>query len=282
MALTEANAVLWHATPAALSILKDDSFQLTFAGGTESDNRHPNRQFYLSCSRIPHGGYSMGEYYKNTQFKFQLDGQQLAHRFRIIPVRYWGDLGRDDRSRDENEDRIVSNNHEIRPASKYITALHVFVPTEDDLSEREIQRNILLQITEMGRERGVRVLYYLNKTAYQLADARRATDECPTYGPEYRDPISYGGMDAFKKREAARLASILDWVETGESSDPDVKNRVRWHDFHYGFSADVHNARSSKDTATQKQLQRLARIMFKNKVGSVRKLVELAQKKWDS
>ncbi len=275
--LVEANAVLWHSTSRAPKIIADDCFQLTFAGGTHSDNLSPGKQFYLSCSRIPHGGYSHSEYYKNVQFKFQLDGQKLAHRFRIIPVQYWGgEMARQYRERDENEDRVVTAEHEIRPASKYTTALHVFIPSDEDLDRNNHNRRALLQLAEPNN---FKILYYRDAKAYQLADMRKATTESPVFGPaEFHEPYDNSG---FMVKEEARLKAIADWLETGKSED-EYQMRCSWSfDYHTSVECDVHNARSYKLPAIQKQLQRISKSLTKSGAKSVQQLVKMAQEKWN-
>ena len=131
--------IVYHGTSIdrLLSILKDDTILLTPT--TSESDRLQNKFYYLSVSRIKYGGYMMSG---DLKVNIVLDGQKLSNKYKGISVDYWGDEG--DKSvkhknrntymrnkRDENEDRLITNDDEIKNAHKYIKEIHIKTNIED-------------------------------------------------------------------------------------------------------------------------------------------------------
>jgi hypothetical protein len=310
--LTEATAHLWHSTGGSVEIIKTNTFQLTFSGGTQADNRSDKYHFYLSCSRIPDGGYTHGDSKTGVQVNLELDGQKLAQNYRIDPIKYWGDWtvkASEPESRrryDENEDRIWSRKPTIPDARKYIVTAHVYLPPvrEDYMWNQEQKKNVpklshdytsgpqhprIFSIFEMAQTSGVPFLFYNNFKAYKLADRRRAIeidfskislDDKDEYKPFYSSEESDDReVERVVGDEVYGLKPMIDWLENPAS--PESK-RMYWKRYCYGdfwrsAECDVHNARQTKLPKTQEQLGRLSRLMRKRGVSSIKDLVLKAQ-----
>lgn len=277
--LHEATANLYHVTSlwSAVQIAKDNEFALTFAPATPADSKSKKRAFYMSCSRLPFGGYSMGyTYHKNTAATLQLDGIKLSQRYRIVPVAYWGSdydkLEFDKRRRyDENEDRIESDQPYIEDAIRYIKCCHVYVPVEH--MNNDFEHGHLI---ELSKVKLFKVLYYTDFAAFKLLDTRRASTELPEGRPHLAVPEPYtrhgsdGTFEDVKKTVA--------WLEHPE--DPANRDyfdkRAHYHDFINACRCDLHNIRSYKTHESQALLAQFAKLLSKYG-NSVKKAIDNAQ-----
>lgn len=270
--VNESHRPLYHATSlgAALSIINTNTFQLTFAGGTSSDNSHGRKMFYLSTSRLPNGGYTVNDYHANPNCKFELDGTLLSQNHEIKPVDYWG-IARSSkhRSADENEDRIWSQKPSIRNAAKYIVALHVFVPKREDPMHKMVH-----DLIEQSKQGKIDIIFYNNLDAYKLVDKRRAIQPEDPNSVEYNIPYKSNYM----ARSIEDLRKTCEWLKDPTPNDFWHK-RAYGFDFHSGVEADVHNMRSVKTQEAQDVLYDIARLMRKTNSRSIKELVKKAQDK---
>lgn len=270
--LQEALGSLWHSTSlsAIVKMLETDKIQLTFSGGTQSDNVNQNKFFYLSCSRLPNGGYTVGDYHKNANCKLELDWARLSQRYAIGPVNYWGDIGgtlsaSDRRRWDENEERVWLNSPSI-PLRRVLRAIHVYVPPDFSHEQEKWRLKTILASD-------CQVIVYNTLSAYQLVDRRRAVAN-PVI--DQKEPELY--KTSWEDRSAEKLASDIDWLE--DPLKPTDGRGHLYHDYWRVLEADVHNIRSAKTEAAQIQLQRLGRLLVKRRLRSIKDLVLQVQKEY--
>lgn len=274
--ITESTPILYHSTSiSALSaITRDDRIELTFSGGTNADNLHSTKWFYLACSHSKVGGY-MQHIYKYSA-TLVLDGNALGQRYTIKPCQYWGDMKGftvDQRIKaDENEERVWAHTSTIKPASLYVKAAHVLYK----LDVGQEFPAIATELAELSNSPWP-VYYYTEKQAFMVQDIRKAVTS-PIIGDiKEWEPYTRSDPD----RDARDLNIIMDWIDDPNSEDEKVKElahkRAYHFDFHSSVECDVHNIRSRKTASAQAALQRLAGLMRKYKVKSVKELVLNAQ-----
>jgi hypothetical protein len=83
--------VLYHATQLgnAVSILRDNTFNLTNTLGLKSERGIQKKFYYISFARSLTSGYY---YFENPQkgiVYFKIDGDKLGNRYKGLPVDYW-------------------------------------------------------------------------------------------------------------------------------------------------------------------------------------------------
>lgn len=116
----------------AYQILKSDKFKLSVTSGTPSD-QHGSKLYFFSMARN-----LSSSYFNVHEFSviFKLDGRKLKQNYKGRPVGYW-DMKKT--GRNEEEDRIVTDEPYIKNATKYIDELHILLPTKfniDSMSDR--------------------------------------------------------------------------------------------------------------------------------------------------
>jgi hypothetical protein len=271
ISLLETHRRLYHATDARAARLigEQDAIALTFAPSTPADNKGDGL-FYLSCSRIPHGGYEMSKTKENAAIKLELDADLLSHRYKIKPVAYWGDMAasatdpQQRRSLDENEDRVWSDQPYIKPASKYVLCVHIFIGN----TQNEFVLEDLAAI-----QKTLPCAYYTDYGAYKSVDRRRST---PTWEPPAYE-LPYDRYTGDKDRWVRDAEPAIAWLQ----NPTDPANREFYHkrgyyrDYISSISCDLHNMRSYKTPAAQDCLMRFGRLIRKH--GSLKKLVDWAQ-----
>lgn len=261
--LAEANWLLYHYTSlnAAAKIVEDGEFHLIFAGGTEAErNINGKYHYYLSCSRVPEGGYNVNMYARNPHAIFQLDGRKISHRYAVRPVRYWPaewtkDAGSEQRRKaDENEDRILANVDSM-PLNNAV-ALHVYVPAgmKVDDSYGFWKKEAVESLMNQNK---LPVFWYDSMAAFRILDTRRAIKP-----PEI--PVEAERVPPYQRsdRSARDLNGLVDWLEN--PNDKGDNNRRYYYDYISVASADVHNAKSRHEPEVRAALLRLSKFLRKN------------------
>ena len=123
--------VVYHKTTIknAYNILKEDRFKLVTSIGVSPEGvldskRKKFDSYYMSTARVRSNTFFDYEY---STVVFNLNGRKLSQRYHGKPVNYWGA----DMFKFESEDRIYSSNPYIKPASKYIEEIHVYISDND-------------------------------------------------------------------------------------------------------------------------------------------------------
>lgn len=136
--------VLYHATQLqhAVSILKDNTFNLTNAVGLKAERGIQKKFYYISFARSLTSGYY---YFENPQkgiVYFKIDGDKLGNRYKGLPVDYWSSPSETERSlirqkSMENEDRVISDSPDIPNASSYIQEIYVYVGESEGVKDMD-------------------------------------------------------------------------------------------------------------------------------------------------
>lgn len=221
--------IVYHATSLykAARIAETDTFQLSPAFASDTEQRHTGgRMFYLSTTRSKHGSYSRDttpNYQGSVMLK--LDGRKLSERYKGGAVDYWGPRWRrDDPSKHEMEDRIMSDEPVIPNASDYILEIHVLLLPE----LTKPNRANLLQLKKLGKP--VYLYQASNQReaqAYILMDKRRAVPltqfTMKPATPDELKPSYLGTMD----RAASKRSISRHQVRTSGKPQP-ARDLSRW------------------------------------------------------
>jgi hypothetical protein len=136
--------VLYHATQLgnAVSILRDNTFNLTNTLGLKAERGIQKKFYYISFARSLTSGYY---YFENPQkgiVYFKIDGDKLGNRYKGLPVDYWSSPSETERGlirqkKMENEDRVISDSPEIPNATSYIQEIYVYVGESEGVKDMD-------------------------------------------------------------------------------------------------------------------------------------------------
>ena len=143
--------VLYHATHLSSFIKINDSNSIflsnVFVGQADNRSLQKGKAFYLSCSRVPWNGYSRSIGTRDGVI-IKLDGRKLSQHYKGTAFDYWGKEfrtpgeysgngpieDRQDWYNDETEDRILSDDPEIKNFSSYILEVHICLDLEERIN----------------------------------------------------------------------------------------------------------------------------------------------------
>lgn len=174
---------LYHYSTDAISTDMFDSgvFKLSQLYDDAEMERTGDYKYFLSCSRIPRGGYNWMMSEKFTHTIFQLDANKLSYNYKIIPVNAsYSDNGavkyHSDRHKDENEDRVLSKSKQI-PFRGNVVAVHQFLPSNISRSPEYKYMKIKMKdvIIPFCRDNNISLYIYNDIAALGHLDIRKAT-----------------------------------------------------------------------------------------------------------
>ena len=257
----------------ASKIVSENKFELTYGKGADAlANPNYKRNFFLSTSSIARGRYgtgSEGKYYeKNFHCVIELDASKVSDNYKIVPVNYWYHPSfetKDVLRMDETEERIVSRDHKIPNAKKYIIAIHVYVPPLDEIDkERHKMTNDKINIIAQS---GVEYYVYDNINDFQLLRREKAHKLEDTHQYELRN------MEELRKstlEQEDRFVETINWLlDPNAEIDEKLKSRLErnwnWQELHSTINADIHNEMRSMRPKTQSALHKLSEYQRKSK-----------------
>ena len=136
------SSIVYHYTGLlnGFNILKNNKLLLQSVLGGNSDNYGNGKMYYLSTTRQRS---NTSGYRKNTTgvVRLELDGNKLNQRYKGKPIDYWGKNFRNS-DNFEMEDRLLSNEPEIYPASDYIKRVDIFINPNNEVQVK-YAKNIL-------------------------------------------------------------------------------------------------------------------------------------------
>jgi hypothetical protein len=172
--LNEGSDVLFHATnlDALIGMIEDNSIKFTLATGADSTvNR--NKYYYLSTSRVKYGNYASGN--RNTinrNVVIDLNGKAINSVAKIKSTDYWGKDFHSHGFKEEQEERILSDKPELKPLSKYVNGIYVYVPEEST----GFLKKQLINISNIAPKIGVNIYFYGkgNENAFKMQRKEKA------------------------------------------------------------------------------------------------------------
>jgi len=257
---------LYHYTDVfkAAKIVSENKFELTYGKGADA-RANPNykRNFFLSTSSIARGRYgtgSEGKYYSKTfHCVIELDASKVSDNYKIVPVNYWGTT-----SMDETEERILSRDHKITNAKKYIIAIHIYVPPLDE--EDKKRHEMKIDHINMIAQSGVEYYVYNNINDFQVLRREKAHKLEDTHQYELR---------SMREREYTldqedRFVETINWLlDPNAEIEEKTKNRLErnwnWQELFSTINTDIHNEMRRMRPKTQRALHKLSEYQRKTK-----------------
>ena len=139
ISLSAASSILFHYTglSSLVSIFKTNEFRLSTKLGAAGEDRGDSQLYYMSLTRSRLGSYhAKASSYGSVLIR--LDGNKLSHKYKVKPIDYWGPT-LNDPSRDEMEDRLVTNEPVIKNAISYFLSIDVLI--DKDMFEHRLLKN---------------------------------------------------------------------------------------------------------------------------------------------
>jgi hypothetical protein len=154
-------------------MFKDASFRLSELYDDAEWDRSMSYKYFLSCSRIPRGGYNWTMDAKIPHTIFQLDANNLSYKYKIIPVNAsHTDKGavkyHSKRHEDENEDRVLSNDKTI-PFKGNVVAIYQYCPPE-----RKYKQDLIQRVIPYCKEENIALYVYNDVSALGHLNIRKA------------------------------------------------------------------------------------------------------------
>lgn len=269
--------VLFHSThpKTAQRIIETNTFKLSSTLAKQSEQGYNEKLFYLSTTRSKLGNYHQSSHYMLT---FKLDGRMLNNNFGGHAVDYWGrDFRNSNPTRNEMEDRVVSDKPEIKDASKYIISLDFFA------GERYIQENFYIaDLVKACIDHGVQFNLFLSEKDFyagkRAISNQDAYDRLVKVGPreqEYAPRVRESFLAPYIELLNYDNSNDTESVPKGlsENAQRVLKNIVYYDDGLRMLKADFHNENTHDDSrkftimAKKLKLKTLADIIefIKNK-----------------
>jgi len=183
--LTETlSSVLYHFTDIKKlnNILMENKFRLSTSLGSTEDSLHPDYDYFLSMSRVKHGGYNRNKI-KNGSVNIVIDGDLLNKRFKGKPVNYHKDKRYNKNNSteeyltyNENEDRLYHTTPIIEDATKFIKEVHIFMADIDSYVERVNFTNRVQGIKKICDINKIQLFLYDNEQNFILHNKRKSIE----------------------------------------------------------------------------------------------------------
>lgn len=292
--LLAATDILFHITSLynATQILEQNRFALKPADTSQAEESTGGKAYYLSTARSPQSRY-FSSY--PSQCVFELSGQELNTKYKIRPVDYWR-TGPDGK---ELEDRVLSRTPIIEGAAKYIRAVHLLVPNDDEYRRR------VFQIYKACKRLRIPVYFGRGKYLNSLRPSQRVILTLQELSPPPAPERDEEGA-AYDRRRAApthddRLARsfLLPWqllmrLEPGQEKgltgevrkrfDQRLHSLLVYSDNQSSFDCDMHNAKSARygdPLGGRERMDWIVKFMREHHLDS-RQLMEFLRDKWKS
>jgi len=284
---------LYHATyhSRLIKILKDDAIKLAFTGGTEADAWiNKGYHFFLSTMRAKYGNFVRSSDSSNSKqiredTVIHLDGRALtAAGYKVFHVDYWG-MGR---PASEQEERIASNKNEIKPLSKFVKDIHVFVKIPEQ-SPSNLQDKFTLkryhELDELAQKSSVPIYFYINgqESLFQLQRNERAYKSIKQFLPSLNwsdDDLEsikyyakYDSPEYLQKQQTVLRAflNIYNQVNLDDDYTKHILDLIHRypHDVYPKISSEIHNLKKSHPSI----FVELVNVMKKEKLKTIKDLV---------
>ena len=253
--------VVFHKTrlDLAADILDSNKFMTSVAFGTPADKEHnKGKLYYFSTMRSPTGDYSPSL----PAVTFGLDGRKLGERSKAAAVDYWGP----NFPTDEMEDRVLTDEPYLSPATKYITGIHVGLPISDKYRKMRATRVEEAEAIDAAAERlGIPVYFYTSEKTYSILNkTKRLTldqwkEAFKEAGSELDEPWGYESRP-YKSSLLADVAQMIQGFESGNVDNIEKGYQTEWYNIKYdsqwgkGLSGRasqlqvaIHNAKANPD-----------------------------------
>ena len=285
--LTETlSRIVYHYTtlwPAA-KILSSGEFALSSSlGSVELQYAPEGHPYFLSTTRTKTGGYH--NHVGSQAVMFVLDGDYYNTKYPSKPIDYWGNRSPDNAygRKHEAEDRLFSKEPTISIGG--VTSVHVLVTPDADPNVKAKARTVLIA----AKKRGIPVIYYDDKDAWQKLDTRKSAPVIGLTGQEktgyHRSHRGYllPWMEVLQAKTRSQLSSkSLDIVRGLARIAPETKQGYTYYrdETARGLSTELSNARKPDSGNDREHAVRIIQYMRDNKLNTVNDLIDNLAEKW--
>lgn len=229
--------VAYHYTNATslVNILKTNKIFLTPSYGIGADQSiNYNKLYSLSLTSARNTATGFRATGKNSQYaegriRLEMNGRELNHNYKSKHVDYWQyprtkEMTQNGGSYDEMEERILSDKNEISPASRYITAIEIFI--------YEPQLQNYKQIKELAEQLNIPCYFYNNGRDFNFSIKKNAVEL-----PENIDQSEDRNIPEEEKKinaviKAHKLGGLISY------KDENLKNKLIKYASDNGYDAD--------------------------------------------
>lgn len=265
-----------------LKMVTEDSFFLSPVGRNSADfSAGKKKSYFLSTTRSKIGRYTLGQFFKgNFNAVIEIDGRKLSQNYSGEPVDYWGPQFRKaDPTYNEMEDRIYSDTAKI-PFKRYVIAIHIFIPEDND---NNYTKRRLKALIFQCKKKGIELKFYdteqnffaqRNSVPLDLSKVALKGD-LNRFGREYR---------AFENEDARAILRLLEKDDYTHIVNKEDEVAYKWlgrirYDSTYDNKRRIEIMFSEKRSETQATVEKIFRIMRKNKLATIEDLIAFLKEK---
>lgn len=182
--------VVYHFTSMKnlLNILEINVFKTSMAAMDIKDVKlNRGYKYYFSVSRSKIGDYRLSLISGGDEdVLIKLNGQKLSNNYKSIPV----DFFQKDKSKDEMEDRIVTNKPFIDNAMSYMEEIYISPYYFEKRLGRERTKEYLLKIEKLLKQNNIPFYIFIGKKNVSL-DKNKAVNSVEEYEKALEDLYDY-------------------------------------------------------------------------------------------
>lgn len=257
--LTEGlSPILYHyaSVPSIINILKTNTLKLSSSLSKKIESDYSKgKYFYFSTTRSRVGAYHFSHGSKkalpHTAVLLKLDGRALSSVVSGTPTDYWGrDFRKISPTKNEMEDRILSDKPEIPNAKKYILSVECFY--DEERQSDYGWHNQIKEVISLCLQKGIEVNLYLSQqdfiTGKRALKNQDAMDRVNFHGPELerhtrdRESLLAPYIELLTKDDPSELSEKASRVLRNLSYGYGIDDEVR------RFQTDFHNENQSDDS----------------------------------
>lgn len=283
--------LLYHITTTsrAVNILDENKFRLTPAYATDADlDLQKGKLYFLSTSRVKYGGYSRS--LSDTGYvNFELDGRRLSDNYKSVNVDYWGDF-RDvawEKGNmqqflryDENEERIITNDPEIKPAAKYIKSIHVSVGNPEEVKNKDKQK--FKKLDTLSNQLGINAYFYTQPKYWK----KQITQKAESSVEDIFGDVEGDYQSSERRMHIRYIPAVINVLEADHPNELDELGENLYDKLKYSspegevkrqFKAEIHNNKSNPKVLDK--IRRISKAMKKHGKSTINGVLEIVKDK---
>lgn len=289
--------IVYHATQinSLISIISRNEIRMSPAFTKPSEDTGKNALYFLSTTRTRTGRYHIND---SDYALIELDGRKLASRYSAEPMDYWGPDYRAFSDGYEQEDRIYSDEPQIKNFMSYIKNIDIAVVSKN--YRTEAYKTNLLRIVRLGKQNGFTVRFYPSGKDLVARRGEMSLQEfmrLDTAPAKVRTPEDQKADRHYQVLSDLRPVHKDDYVKavyyglSKKTTDPltkEIEHSIgkligTWlFQIDRGsINADFHNAGHSRRANERKLLDRVSQLMRVNRLRTYVDAVEFIVKKWE-
>jgi len=286
--------VVYHFTRlhSMLEILKSNKINMSAQFTKPSEIEMGGTLYYLSTTRTRTGRYHMNN---GSGVLIELDGRKLSQKYGASPVDYWGFDYRQINPETEQEDRIFSDEPEIRRASQYIRKIDLVYSTIGKADQRDIKRIKEIYLLSKRRNIEIRLFQSMRDLIAQQNPTslssllNKEVGDAPNY-VETHDDRKYKYMREKRGVHDRNTAWGLYYglkFDTNDNVPSNIKEQIKrlvmiwWRQTDQAtVSADIHNLSHDASEKGRRLLTDIGRLMRQNRLRDYKQAAEFVYTKW--